>query len=435
MAETEVEHSERSSDPTDRPGGPSRGRAAAALICLLLAAVLTTPAAVAYWGQRTLNDTQRYVATVHPLVKSQEVQEAITTVVTDAIEQQVDVEGMLNDLFARVVRDPARLDLLVGPLSAAVSSLIEREVRDVVSSDEFAEFWVRVNTRAQQALKRVLTGDESGLATLEDGQVVLSLDELIERVKERIADRGLTLVQNVPVPRTERQLVLMEASQVEQLRTIYAFGNPVAQWLLPFTGLLFAVAFVLARRRARMTVAIGAALALNALMVALALSVGRQLFVNASAGTAFGPASRTFFDTLLAYLTRGQEAVLWLGVVLIVAGWFAGTNATGTTCRVTLARGLGHVGEQLPRSAVGTLARWCAANAGWLRPAVVVLGLVVLVWGNAVTTERLWWCLALVVALLAGLQVLIGAGRPAAAAPAPPGSPASPGARPDPAGR
>jgi len=43
------------------------------VICLLLAALLTTPAGIAYWGQRTLNDTTRYVNTVGPLVNSPEV--------------------------------------------------------------------------------------------------------------------------------------------------------------------------------------------------------------------------------------------------------------------------------------------------------------------------------------------------------------------------
>src|SRR5688572_26275212 len=36
------------------PERPSRGRSIAAVICLVLAGLLTTPAAVAYWGQRTL---------------------------------------------------------------------------------------------------------------------------------------------------------------------------------------------------------------------------------------------------------------------------------------------------------------------------------------------------------------------------------------------
>ena len=71
----------------------------------MLAALLTTPAAVAYWGQRTLNDTERYVDTVGPLVDSPEVQDVIATKVTDAIEKQVDIEAILNDVFAGVITD------------------------------------------------------------------------------------------------------------------------------------------------------------------------------------------------------------------------------------------------------------------------------------------------------------------------------------------
>ena len=92
----------------------------------MLAALLTTPAAVAYWGQRTLNDAERYVDTVGPLVNSPEVQDVIATKVTDAIQKQVDIEAILNDVFAGVITDAPRLQRLVGPLSAAVNGLIER---------------------------------------------------------------------------------------------------------------------------------------------------------------------------------------------------------------------------------------------------------------------------------------------------------------------
>ena len=67
-------------------------------------------------------------------------------------------------------------------------------------------------------------------------QVVLDVDEVIDQVKERLVARGLTIVENVPIPETDRQIVLMEAPQLQQLRTIYAFGNPLAQWLLPIVG-------------------------------------------------------------------------------------------------------------------------------------------------------------------------------------------------------
>ena len=137
---------------------PGRGRSIAAVVCVVLAALLTTPAAIAYWGQRTLNDTQRYVDTVGPLVESPEVQDAIATTVTDAIQSQVDVEAILNEVFAGVITDRPRLQMLVGPLSGAVNALVDREVRAFVASDTFADIWVRANTRAQQTLVRVLEG-------------------------------------------------------------------------------------------------------------------------------------------------------------------------------------------------------------------------------------------------------------------------------------
>jgi hypothetical protein len=394
---------------------PSRGRSIAAVICLVLAGLLTMPAAVAYWGQRTLNDTQRYVDTVEPLVSSPEVQDVIATKVTDAIQKQVDIEAILNNVFAGVITDRPRLEQLVGPLSGAINGLIEREVRAFIASDEFADLWVRVNTRAQQALQRVLNGEGSGAVSLQGEQVVLDVDEVINQVKQRLVARGLTIVENAPIPETDRQIVLVEAPQLKQMRTIYAFGNPVARWLLPIVGVLYLLAFVLARRRSRMAVAIGALLAANALLVALALSIGGQLFVDQLAGTAFAAASRVFFDTLLTYLQRGQQVFLGLGLVLVVAGWFAGSNKYGTAVRTSLSGGLEGTGTRLADGWVGAAGRWVAPNVEWLRTAVVVLGFVVLLWGNNASLSRLWWSLALVLVLLALLQVLAGAGRRVAA--------------------
>jgi len=415
MPHTETEPSFPSSaapgGDTAPPQRPSRSRSVAAVICLVLAALLTTPAAVAYWGQRTLNDAERYVDTVGPLVNSPEVQDVLATRVTEAIQKQIDIESILNDVFAGVITDAPRLQQLVGPLSAAVNGLVEREVRAFIASDEFADFWVRVNTRAQQALHRILTGDDSGAVSLQDDQVVLDVDEVINQVKERLVARGLTIVENVPIPETDRQIVLMDAPQLRQMRTIYAFGNPVAKWLLPIVGVLYLAALLLARRRPRMAVWIGALVATNAALLALVLSIGQQLFVNELAGTTFGPASRVFYETLLSYLERGQEVVLWLGLIVVVAGLFAGPNRYGTAVRSSLSGGLESIGSSIGGNALTAAGLWVETNVAWLRIAAVALGAVVLLWGNSVSTDRLWWSLALVLALLAGLQVLVGAGR------------------------
>jgi hypothetical protein len=405
----------------------TRWRSIAAAICVVLAALLTTPAGVAFWGQRTLNDGQRYLETVGPLVDSPQVQDAIATKAIDAIEKQVDVEAILNDVFAGVITDRPRLQKLVGPLSGAVNGLIEREVRAFVASDTFADIWVRVNSRAQQGLVRVLRGDNTGAVSVQGEQVVLDVGDVIDVVKQRLVARGLTVVQNIPIPETDKQIVLLDAPKLKQARTIYAFANPLATWLIVVVAALYVAGFMLARRRPRMTVTIGVVLAANALLVTLCLSVGRQLFIDQLAGSVFGPASSVFYDTLLAYLQRGAQVLLWLGLILVVAGWFTGSNAAGTAVRSTTSGGLETVGAALADGPAGGAGRWVAANARWLRVAIVVLGAVVLLWGNDLSVSRLLWSLALVVVLLAVVQVLVGAGgRSGASIPAPRGDTGAP---------
>jgi hypothetical protein len=343
------------------------------------------------------------------LVDSPEVQAAIATKVTEAIQEQVDVEAILNQVFAGVITDRPRLQALVGPMSGAVNGLIETQVREFIASDTFAEFWVTANTRAQAALVRLLQGNESGAISLQGDQVVLDVSEVIDQVKQRLVARGLTIVERVPIPEKDRQIVLMDAPQLQQARTIYAFANPVARWLIVVVAALYLAALVLSRRRPRMTVIIGVVLAANALLVALALSVGRQLFVNQLAGTEFGPASTVFYDRLLSYLQRGQQVLLWLGLILVVVGWFAGRSTTGAAARATVAGGLETVGSALADGPVAGAGRWVAANARWLRVIVGVLGVVVLLWGNDISPSRLFWSVVLVGGLLAVVQVLVGA--------------------------
>ena len=377
----------------------------------MLAALLTTPAALAYWGQRTMNDTERYVDTVGPLVDSAEVQTAVATKVADALEQQVDVEAILQEVFAGVITQRPRLEALVGPLAGAINGLIETQVRTFLASDAFADFWVTANTRLQQGLVRLLEGDETGAVSLENDQVVLDVSEVIDQVKQRLVERGLTMIENLPVPESDRQIVLFEASELTQARTTYAVVNPVAKWLLPIVALLYLGAVMLSRRRARMTVAVGVVLAVNSLLVAMALSVGRTLFSDALSGTEFGPASTDVYDTLLSFLMRGQRVLLWLGLILVVAAWFVGRNAFGSAVRRTVRGGLETMGAALADGPAAGPGSWVVANARWLRVAIVVFGAIVLLWGNNISEARLFWSLALVVVLLMVVQVLVGAGK------------------------
>ena len=136
---------------------------------------------MAYWGQRTLNDTQRYVDTVGSAGGFAGGAGRDRDDGHRRDRARVDVEAIINEVFAGVITDRPRLQRLVGPLAGAINGLIDREVRAFVASDAFADVWVRVNTRAQQALVRVLEGDETGAVSVQGDQVVLDVSEVIDR--------------------------------------------------------------------------------------------------------------------------------------------------------------------------------------------------------------------------------------------------------------
>jgi hypothetical protein len=397
------------------PTHPSRVRSIVAALCFILAAVLTTPAALAFWGQRTLTDTQRYIDTVGPLVSSPQVQQAIGDAAIQTFEQQVNVEAILDDAFSQVLTDRPRLQRLVGPIASGVNSLIERQVREFIASDTFADLWVAAQTRAQQAFVRVMEGDNTGAVSLQGNQLVLDIGDVLDQVKQRLIARGLTVLQNAPIPDVNKQIVLMDAPQLAQARTIYAFSKPLAVWLLPTVALLYLLAFLLARRRPFMGAAIGASLAVNGLLTAFALTVGERLFVNAFSGTVLAPASTVIYTQFVAYLVRGWQVFLWLGLILLAAGWFAGVTSSGAATRRWLSRELRTGGSRV--GGLVPTGRWVGANAVWLRWVAVVIGGVVLLWGLDTSLSRLIWSTVLVVVLLALIELLAGAGTHQAAEP------------------
>ena len=378
----------------------------------MLAALLTVPAATAFWGQRTLNDTQRYLETVGPLVESPEVQAAIATTVTGAIQQQVDVEAVLNEVFAGVITDRPRLQALVGPISGAVNGLIETQVRAFVASDTFADFWVAANTRAQAALVRLLQGDETGAISLQGDQVVLDLSEVIDQVKQRLVARGLTIVERVPIPDIDKQIVLMDAPQLNQARTIYAFANPVARWLIVVVALLYLAALPAVAAPAEddgdhrggaggERSPGGAGAVSRSPAVRQRTRRHRLRSGERCSSTSCCPTCSAASRSPLARRDPGRGRLVR-----------AAAPEPGQPPVRAVSGGLATLGSALAGGPVAGAGQWVAANARWLRVAIGSLGVVVLLWGNDISLSRVFWSLVFVGVLLAVVQVLVGAGGP-----------------------
>ena len=392
------------------PASPRRGspRSVAALVCLVLAAVLTVPAVVGFWGQRTLIDTQRYVATVGPLAAEPAVQDAVVASITDSFKKNVDVGALVTSTFGPLISDRARLQALVPIVQGAVDSFVTNAAQQLVRSEQFQALWVQANSVLQEQAVRFIEGDTTALK-LVGNQVVLDTAPLIALVKEKLVSSGLGMVSQLQIPGTERQIVIMTSDQLAQARTIYGFAKPIATWLVGLVALLYLGAVLLARRRPRMVLAAGLALMITSFVLGFALAYGKVTITDSLKDTVFGPASSVFYATILNYLDDAWRALFVLGLVLAAGGLLAGRNRAGTTVRTYARQGLEDAGAQLAEP-LGGVGAWVAGRQTALRWASMALGAVVLFWGLAATASRVWGCAALVAALFALIALLVGAG-------------------------
>ena len=385
------------------------GRGFTAWVIVIVAALLLPLAMTAFWAQKTLLDTQRYVETVAPLAKDPTIQNAVATQVTTSINNQIDASGKVDEILA----DFPRLKPLAGPITAGLHNLVSTTVAKVVTSDQFAGLWAEVNTRVQQGVVKVLENDgQAGPITIQGDQVILDTGDLIEAVKQRLVDRGFDWAQNLPVPAAaDRQIVLLTSPQLAQARLAYQIAQPVSQWLIFVVLLLFVVAVLVAVRRARMIIAVGVAIILGALVVRLALAYGSmQLELNLS-GTTWAVAQNAFVVILTQYLIAAIRTAFVLGLVLAVVGWYLSDTKSAKASRAYLSKVLNGAGTSAGDTALGRVGGWFARTRTFWRFAIPAVAILVLLFQSPLTGSTILWITVLAVIAFVVLEILVAAGR------------------------
>jgi hypothetical protein len=386
-------------------------RSIAAVVALILGLGLLPLSTVSYWGNRTISDAQRYIETVGPLANSPEVQDSISTFLSNKIEQQVDPTAVVQEAFGGLLKDYPSLRALVPIVAGAIDALIKQVVDRLVRSDAFKTLWDIANTAAQRSLLALLEGDPSGPVTLQGDEVVLDVSNLLDEVKAGLVARGFQSAERINFPAADRQIVLLEAPQVAQLRTIYALTSTVAAALIYVVALLLLLAIVLARRRPRMVAWVGGGVMGAAGVLIIGLGIGQTVFVNTLTGTPLGPASQVFYEQLLTFLYGAAYTLVFLGLVLLVVGLYLCGARWAVELRASINTQADDIAGTIPTGPITTWGVWVAENARWLRIGVAVLFTTIVIIGQDLSLARTIWAAVIALILLAIIQVWAAAGR------------------------
>ncbi|MGW0960859.1 hypothetical protein ACWD4K_17905 [Streptomyces gelaticus] len=366
-----------------------RARSFLAVLLVLVAAVLTPLSIVSTWAKNQIGNTDNYVAMMAPLASDPDVQSAVADRVTGAVMQHLDVKTLLSDVSPadRPVLDKA-LVTLNGPITTGISNFVHGTVEKFVASDAFATVWTDLNRAAQSATLKALSGSGGGAVKLTGDTVTIDLAPVIDRVKQRLVDRGLGAAAKIPEIHTDFTVLTSDAvgkaKKWFRALQIIGFWLPLVTLVLATGGVLLAVC----RRRALIMTAL--AVAAGAAVLGLALWVGRGFYLDSLPSGVSQPAAGSVFDALVDRMRAMVRLVVTLGIVVALAAWLTGEGRAAGRVMAMWSAGIGAV-RQAAGFTGGPVGRWVHRARRPLNWAVVTVAAAVLVvWDRPTGMVTVW---------------------------------------------
>jgi LPXTG-motif cell wall-anchored protein len=365
---------------TGAPAPRSAGQQAAGVarsvgvtVILILSVICLVLTPVVIWGRNLLLNTDRYVQTVEPLARDPGVQNAVIATIDAQFKDRVDISPLLNEVLP-----PRAAQVLAPPLQGAADSLVNTVTTRFVQSDAFQTLWTGMNRAAHTQINYLLTGKappNAAVRVASNGDLSLDLSKVVEQVKARLVQGGLTVASKVPV--VGSTIKVGNVGGLQHARSLTNLLNKVANWL-PWVGLvLLAVGVWLSRRKRRALIASLVVVVVGLVIVGIGLLIGRGIYLDKiSSPTLTRDTAQHIFDTLVRYLRLGIRLLALLALIVAFGVWVSGPGDAATRFRSFVVRGPRELGSRMNAGPVGPFVdRYATA----LRVAVIaIMGLILL---------------------------------------------------------
>jgi hypothetical protein len=356
----------------------SRKRLVAARVLVILAIILTLPAALAGYVRWQVLDTDTFHDTAKQLIADDTVRNQVAASLVDGLYDNTDVTAALEQ------RLPPDQQRLAGPLTAVSRLAADRLAPRLLERPRVQQLWVNALTESQRRLVRLL--DDKSTAVQEDGgDVVLNLRPLVIQLGEEVAIIGNVAGQLPPDAGT---ITIMKADNLQAAQDITKLLRAVGTWFWVIPLLLFAAGIALARGRRRIELrAVAVGLIVVGLAILLLRSVSGGYVVDALVSTeTVKPAADDTWSILTQLLTDTAWTLIGIGLVALLGVWIAGDRPSGRATRRGLAPVLG--------------------NRVWIYGTATVLYLLLLWWRPTAQTSRVPQMIALAIVILVAIEAL-----------------------------
>jgi hypothetical protein len=283
---------------------------------IVVTTILAVVAMLSVWANRLLFNPDNWANTSTQLLQNADIRSATSNYVVDQLYQNVNVAGLLASGL------PPRLDPLAGPAAGALRNVAVQGVNFALERPAVQTLWTHANRLADQSFIAVVNGGK-GPVGVKQGVVTLDLASIVDNAAARF---GLPASLSSKLPPSVGTLTIFKSDQLSFVQTAGKAVKGLALWLSILVPLLYALAILLARNHRRRTLmSVGFAIVIAGI-VGLA---GRKILVSAVTNSltnddALRPAIRATVGIGTALLSEIAAAFVLVGIVFVIAAWFAG---------------------------------------------------------------------------------------------------------------
>jgi hypothetical protein len=334
-------------DQLDGQGGAGSGlpadrralRWSATILLLIIVAALAISGVLARFARSEVLDTDRYVETVSPLARNTALQNELSTQITAVIMERAKIAEVTREALSALTQNapnvPPAVVGLAPVLTEQAKSFIDQTVRSLLRSEQFEELWVQANKQAHEALVKLLTGEARAAIVVDDsGTVSIALEPIVAKVRDRLKDRGFAFADNIPD--IDKSFVIFRSPDLVKAQNAVSALDK-ASTILPWLTLLVAVAAVWAAPRGsrrRAVSLVGVSIALAMVVLAIGLSIGRSMYLDAVPADVLSRGSaEALIDAVLIPLRSMLRALAVVAVVVALLGYLSGSSRSAGAVR------------------------------------------------------------------------------------------------------
>jgi len=352
----------------------TRKRAIAVWTLVVVASILMLFASLTIWVKRQALDTDAWTNASGQMLANDQIRQQLSLYLVDTLFSSADATARIQQAL------PANRQALAPVISGALQNVAVQAADRILETPQAQALWEEANRRAHQNLLAVLNGEDVRRFQTSNGEVVLDLSPLVQRLSDRFG------FQASP---GAGKITILHSGQLKNAQRALKVVKVLSVFLLVLVLFLYGLAIFLAHgHRRRILRATAASFLLVGVLALVIQRVTGGFVVGSLIKTdAVRPAGNAAWGIGTELLRSVAYALILYGVAGLIGAWLAGPTRLAVAARQRLAPVL--------------------EDQAWIvYGAVALLFLLVIAWGPTRATREWWGVLLLGGLLFFGVAML-----------------------------